>query len=487
MGTDSPDPFDVLIIGAGLSGIGAAVQLQSRLPGKRYAILEARDATGGTWDLFRYPGVRSDTDMYTLGYRIKPWTGTQSIADGASILAYLRAAAGEYGVTPHIRFRHTVLEASWNSVDACWTVLAQDGAGEHATFRTRFLYCCAGYYSYDAPYRPTFAGEDDFKGTIVLPQFWPPDLDYAGQRVVVIGSGATAVTLVPALARTAAHVTMLQRTPSFILALPARDRVGQWLQTLLPRGAAYAAIRWKNVIIGALFHKVSRRWPAPVGRLLTHLATKAAGGAADDFTPPYRPWDQRLCVAPDGDLFAALRSGRAAIVTDTVARFTEHGIVLSSGRELAADIVVLATGLAMKILGGMALRVDGAPFDPAAAMAYKGMMLSDLPNCALAFGYTNASWTLKADLTAQYVCRLLAWMDRKGVQIAVPRREAGVTPLPFLDFTSGYVQRARHLLPAQGSRKPWQVYQNYLQDLLVIRYGRIDDGVMAFGTAGHRK
>lgn len=491
---DVLDVLDVLIIGAGLSGIGAAVQLQRRCPAKRYAILDGRAASGGTWDLFRYPGVRSDSDMHTLAYRFKPWTSAQAIVDGATILDYLRAAAEENGVAPHIRLRHTVRSASWSSAEACWTVLADAGtdAGTGSVpvaLRTRFLYCCTGYYSYDTPYRPAFPGEEQFEGVCVLPQFWPQDLDCAGRRIVVIGSGATAVTLVPALARTAAHVTMLQRTPSFILALPARDRLAQWAQAVLPQRAAFAAIRWKNVALGTLFHAASRRWPAPVARLLTRRAARSAGAlhAAPDFTPPYRPWDQRLCVAPDGDLFAALRSGRASIVTDSVAGFTGHGIALASGRQIDADIVVLATGLSMKILGGIALAIDGKRFDPAAAMAYKGMMLSDLPNCAMAFSYTNASWTLKADLTAHYVCRLLAFMDRKGVQIAVPRREAGVAARPFLDFTSGYVARARHLLPAQGTRKPWRVAQNYLRDLATIRYGRIDDGVMAFGTARDMK
>jgi monooxygenase len=497
--TQHPPPpgeaiLDVLIIGAGLSGIGAAVQLARSCPGKRYAILEARAAIGGTWDLFRYPGVRSDSDMHTLGYRFKPWTAPKAIADGAAILAYVRETADENGVTGHIRFSSKVVGAAWSSVDACWTVTVEglSAAAVSSAKRTptlvraRFLYCCSGYYSYDEAYRPHFDGEESFEGELVVPQFWPKDLDYAGKRVVVIGSGATAVTIVPSMAQAAAHVTMLQRTPTYVITRPAEDRLAQRLQRMLPAGLAYVATRWKNVLISMFYYKLARSRPIEVKQRLVQMAAQQLGPGVDasHFTPDYKPWDQRVCVVPDGDLFRTLRSGRATVVTDTIARFTPGGIVLGSGAELPADVVVVATGLSLKVLGGIAISVDGRPFEASEAMAYKGMMLSELPNFAMAFGYTNASWTLKADLTAGYVCRLLNYMDRRGVQIVVARRQSGVEPLPFLNFTSGYVQRAAHLLPSQGSRRPWQVYQNYVQDLLTIRYGRIDDGVMRFGTKG---
>jgi cation diffusion facilitator CzcD-associated flavoprotein CzcO len=485
---DSPPPevFDVLIVGAGLSGVGAAHRLQRRCPGKRYAILEARDAIGGTWDLFRYPGIRSDSDMYTLGYDFKPWTDPKAIADGPTILRYIRETAQEAGIVPHIRFGHTVRSAQWRSGEACWTVRAERRAdGIEVELRTRFLYVCSGYYDYARGHRPTFAGESEFTGRIVHAQFWPEDLDYAGRRVVVVGSGATAVTIVPEMALTAAQVTMLQRSPSFILTRPARDGFALWLERRLPTRLAYALTRWKNVLVGMAFFQLSRRRPAFIKRYLVGLARRQAGPAGTDvrdWTPRYDPWDQRLCLVPDGDLFRRLREGRAAIVTDTIERFTAGGLRLASGRELAADIVVLATGLELRVLGGMSLRVDSQPVDIGRAIAYKGMMLSDLPNLALAFGYANASWTLKADLTSAYVCRLLRYMDRHGHAIAVARRDPYVQPLPFLSFTSGYVRRSVHFLPKQGSRRPWQVYQNYLLDLLTIRWGRLADGVLQFSS-----
>jgi len=476
--------LDVLIIGAGLSGIGAACQLQQQCPEKRFAIFEARDAIGGTWDLFRYPGIRSDSDMYTLGYRFKPWTNPQAIADGPSILAYIRETAKEADITRHIRFGLKVVSAAWSSDDACWTVVVENTAGgERTTLQARFVYACSGYYSYDEAYRPAFPGEAEFKGRLVLPQFWPKDLDYTGKRVVVIGSGATAVTIVPSMAEHAAHVTMLQRSPSYVVTRPAVDRIAQGLRAVLPQGLAYRLTRWKNVLVGMFFFKLARSRPAQVKQSIVKMAARQLEPGYDvatHFTPGYNPWDQRVCAVPDGDLFRAIRQGRASVVTDTIAHFTPDGIKLASGKELAADVVVIATGLQLKILGGMTLEIDGKPFVPSESMAYKGMMLGDLPNFATAFGYTNSSWTLKADLTAGYVCRLLQYMDKHGKRMAVPRREQGVQPEPFLNFTSGYVQRARHLLPKQGSRRPWQVYQNYLQDLLTIRFGRIDDGVMQF-------
>jgi cyclohexanone monooxygenase len=481
----SNDVLDVLIVGAGLSGIGAAWHLQRRCPGKRYAILEARDAIGGTWDLFRYPGVRSDSDMYTLGYAFRPWTAGKAIADGPAIRDYIRDTARDSGIEARIRFRHKVVAAAWSSEDACWTVRAEHD-GDPVTIRTRFLYLCSGYYSYEEAYRPVFEGEDGYLGRIVQPQFWPQDLDYAGRQVVVVGSGATAVTLVPAMAAKAAHVTMLQRSPTYVVSRPSEYGFARRFRRWLPQGAAYWATRWRVILESMLLYRVARSKPELARQKIVAMARHQLGQGFDvgtHFTPDYKPWDQRVCVVPDGDLFKAIRKGSASVVTDHIERFTDTGIRLKSGRELAADVVVLATGLKIKVLGGIAVTVDGKPFQAGDAMSYKGMMLSDLPNCVMTFGYTNASWTLKADLTAAWVCRLLRHMDRKGVAIAVARREAGVAPEPFLNFTSGYVQRAQGELPQQGARRPWQVYQNYLQDMITIRYGRIADGVMHFAAA----
>jgi cyclohexanone monooxygenase len=481
----SNDVLDVLIVGAGLSGIGAAWHLQRRCPGKRYAILEARDAIGGTWDLFRYPGVRSDSDMYTLGYAFRPWTAGKAIADGPAIRDYIRDTARDSGIEARIRFRHKVVAAAWSSEDACWTVRAEHD-GDPVTIRTRFLYLCSGYYSYEEAYRPVFEGEDGYLGRIVQPQFWPQDLDYAGRQVVVVGSGATAVTLVPAMAAKAAHVTMLQRSPTYVVSRPSEYGFARRFRRWLPEGAAYWATRWRVILESMLLYRVARSKPELARQKIVAMARHQLGQGFDvgtHFTPDYKPWDQRVCVVPDGDLFKAIRKGSASVVTDHIERFTDTGIRLKSGRELAADVVVLATGLKIKVLGGIAVTVDGKPFQAGDAMSYKGMMLSDLPNCVMTFGYTNASWTLKADLTAAWVCRLLRHMDRKGVAIAVARREAGVAPEPFLNFTSGYVQRAQGELPQQGARRPWQVYQNYLQDMITIRYGRIADGVMHFAAA----
>jgi len=480
-------PLDVLIVGAGLSGVGAAAMLQERCPGKRYAILEARAAIGGTWDLFRYPGIRSDSDMYTLGYGFKPWLAAKAIADGPSIRSYVRETARERGIEQHIRFRHKVVRASWSSLDALWTVEAETGeAGARVAIRTRFLHMCSGYYSYDHAYRPRFEGEEAFRGRIVQPQFWPEDLDYAGKRVVVIGSGATAVTLVPAMAAQAAHVTMLQRSPTYVVSRPSEYRFARRLQRRLPPKLAYWAVRWRVIAESMLLYRIARGKPELAKKKIVEMAAHQLGPNVDvaHFTPDYKPWDQRVCVVPDGDLFKALRRGQAEVVTDHIARFGERGIVLKSGRELEADVVVMATGLSLSVLGGAEIVVDGRPFVPSEAMAYKGMMLSGMPNSVMTFGYTNASWTLKADLTAAWACRLLNYMDRNGQAIAVVRRQDDVAPEPFLSFTSGYVQRAAGLLPKQGSRRPWQVYQNYLQDMFTIRYGRIADGVMRFGPKG---
>ncbi len=483
---DTSAPLDVLIIGAGLSGIGAARHLQLRCPGKRFALLEGRGAIGGTWDLFRYPGVRSDSDMYTLGYRFKPWKGGKALADGTSIRHYIRETADEAGITPKIRFHHRVLRADWSSAESLWTVTAEQtdcAPPREVTIRTRFLYMCSGYYRYSQGYDPEFAGKADFRGRIVHPQFWPQDLDYRNKRVVVIGSGATAVTLVPTMAEQAAHVTMLQRSPTYVLSLPGADRVALGLRKVLPERLAYAITRWKNVLMALSFFQLSRRRPDSIAKLIIGRAKRELKGSADTshFTPSYKPWDQRVCFVPDGDLFRQLRAGKASVVTDTIERFTPTGIQLNSGQHIAADVVVTATGLQLNVLGDVAVSVDGQRIEPNKAMVYRGMMLSNVPNLVLAFGYTNASWTLKADLTAERVCRLLNHMDAKGHRSVVPHLTPDVQPKPFLDFSSGYVQRASSVLPQQGTRQPWQVYQNYIMDMLSIRYGRIADGVVRFG------
>jgi len=476
--------FDVLVVGAGLSGIGAACHLQARCPGLSYAVLEAREAIGGTWDLFRYPGVRSDSDMHTLGYSFQPWRGAKAIADGASILRYVRETAAEHGVDRRVRFRHRVRRAAWSSAEARWAVEAErTDTGDAVRFTCGFLLMCSGYYSYAEGHAPAFPGVHRFKGTVVHPQFWPEDFDHAGKRVVVVGSGATAVTIVPAMAEAAAHVTMLQRSPTYVVALPAEDRIADWLRRRLPARLAHGIARWKNVAAGALIYRLARWRPEQTKRRITAMAQRALGAdydVATHFTPGYDPWDQRLCVAPDADLFEAIRSGRASVVTDHVEAFTETGIRLRSGRDLRADVVVTATGLKLNLLGDVALEVDGRRVDLAETMAYKGAMLSGVPNLAVVFGYTNASWTLKADLTCEYVCRLLNHMRRGGYAAVAPRRDPSVGDEPLLDFTSGYVLRALHMLPKQGTKRPWKLRQNYALDLLTLRFGAVDDGVLEF-------
>ncbi|WP_414708783.1 flavin-containing monooxygenase [Ramlibacter sp.] len=479
----APEQLDVVIVGAGLSGIGAAAHLQARFPERRYAILEARDAIGGTWDLFRYPGIRSDSDMYTLGYEFKPWRAAKAIADGPSIRAYVREAAAERGIDRQIRFGQRLVRADWSSAEQRWLLeIERVGTGERTQVACRFLWMCSGYYSYAQGHRPEFPGEAGFGGRIVHPQFWPESLDHAGRRVVVIGSGATAMTLVPAMARTAAHVTMLQRSPTYVVSRPGVDAVAERLKRLLPPMLAYRLVRAKNVLLQQLFFRLARRWPDAIGRRLVALAGQQLPPGHDlrHFTPAYRPWDQRLCLVPDGDLFRSIREGKASVVTDRIERFTATGIRLASGQELPADIVVTATGLTLNVLGDVAVSVDGRPCDLSRSLVYKGMMFSGVPNLASTFGYTNASWTLKADLTARYVGRLLAHLDRHGYTSATPQRDSSVAEQPFIDFSSGYVQRAAARLPKQGDRKPWRLYQNYLLDLLTLRFSRIDDGVLRF-------
>ncbi len=476
--------FDVLIIGAGLSGIGAGCHLTMRCPGKSFAVLESRATIGGTWDLFRYPGIRSDSDMYTLGYSFRPWLEAKAIADGPDILTYVRETASAYGVDRRIRFNHTVKRVAWSSDEAVWTVEAERGEDRTPVrFTCGFLFTCCGYYDYSGGYTPEFPGVSDYQGRLVHPQAWPEDLDYAGKRVVVIGSGATAVTLVPALAQRAAHVTMLQRSPSYVVSRPAEDAFANWMRRKLPSRLAYGVTRWRNVLLTMFFFNMARRRPEKFKAGVLKAVQDELGpdyDVATHFTPRYKPWDQRLCLVPDSDLFRSLREGSSSVVTDTIESFTPRGLRLSSGRELAADVVVTATGLVMKLLGGLEVVVDGARVDMSRSMSYKGMMFSGVPNLAAAFGYTNASWTLKADLTSEYVCRLLQYMDRKGVLAATPTKTTEVAELPFLNFSSGYVQRASDILPRQGATKPWKLHQNYVRDLAALRYGRVDDGAMVF-------
>ncbi len=483
----SLEHLDVLIVGAGLSGIGAAHHLQERCPRKSYAILEARGDLGGTWDLFRYPGIRSDSDMHTLGYRFRPWTEAKSIAGGPSILRYVRQAARDSGIEEKIRLHHRVVGAEWSTAEARWTVeVERSDTGENVRLTCGFLFICSGYYRYDQGYAPEFPGMERFSGRVVHPQHWPDDLDYAGKRIVVIGSGATAMTLVPALAEQAARVTMLQRSPTYVVSMPAEDAIASRLRRVLPDRAAYAIVRWKNVLLQMASYQLSRRRPEYMKSLLRRGVKRALPSGYDvdtHFNPRYNPWDQRLCLVPDGDLFKAISAGRAEIVTDQIDTFTENGIRLESGAELDADLIVTATGLNLQFLGGMRVAVDGREPDLAKAMAYKGMMLSDVPNFVFTLGYTNASWTLKADLTSEYACRLLTHMDAHGYRQCVPRvTDPSIAEEPLLDFSAGYVLRSIDQLPKQGSKAPWKLRMNYPLDLRALRFGPIDDGAMQFSS-----
>jgi monooxygenase len=478
----------MLIVGAGLSGIGFAWHLQKFCPQKSWIILESRAALGGTWDLFRYPGVRSDSDMQTLGYRFAPWRGEKSIADGPSILHYLHEVATQYGIDRSIRFGHKVTRASWSSADARWTLDITNDGGATEQWTCNFLQMCSGYYDYDDGYMPGWPGMDRFKGRIIHPQAWPENLDYSGQRVVVIGSGATAVTLVPAMTDKAAHVTMLQRSPTYVVARPAKDAIANWMFAKLPQSIAQFLARWKNIGLQMYFYRVMRRKPEAAKAFILKMARAELGPDVDvatHFTPRYNPWDQRLCLVPDGDLFKAIRKGKADVVTDEIDTFTEHGLKLRSGEELPADIIITATGLKMKLVGGMQVVVDGAVIDLSKTMNYKGVMFSDIPNMGLTFGYTNASWTLKADLTAEYLCRLINYMDRNGFTSVTPHNtDPSVTVNLNLPLTSGYFARAKDVLPKQGSKPPWMLHQNYARDMMSLRYGRVDDGSVVFTRAG---
>jgi monooxygenase len=470
---------DVLIVGAGISGIDAAYHVGTQCPTKTYAILEARDSIGGTWDLFRYPGIRSDSDMYTLGFPFRPWHGEKSLADGPSILAYVRETAAVYGIDKKIQFNKRVEAARWTNLDARWTLDVRDTRTNTVEqISCHFLMGCTGYYDYAAGYTPDLPGRDRFRGTVIHPQHWPEELDYTGKRVIVIGSGATAVTLVPEMAKRAAHVTMLQRSPTYVMSRPAKDPIVGWLRTKVSQDTAGRIARWKNVFLAQAFYNYSRRFPEHARNLIIKGVEKATRGKVDvatHFTPSYMPWDQRLCFVPDNDLFDAITAGTVTVVTDHIDTFTETGITLRSGQTLEADIIVTATGLQLKLWGGMTLDVDGVTVDPAKQFVYRGMMVSDVPNFAFAIGYTNASWTLKCDLAAQYVCRLVNHMAARGYARVVPRPDPGMAPEPFMSFTSGYITRMLDKLPRQGNVVPWKLYQNYVRDLWTIKHAGLDD------------
>jgi cation diffusion facilitator CzcD-associated flavoprotein CzcO len=482
--------FDVLILGAGLTGVGAAHYLQKYCPKKSYVILEQREGVGGTWDLFRYPGIRSDSDMLTMGYSFRPWTDPKSISPGDAIRDYITATARDEGIDRNIRFRHKALEASWSSETAAWTVKSTrtlpDGREEPVALTCNFLFSCAGYYRYSAGYTPDFPGIETFKGAVIHPQAWPKDLDYAGKRVLIIGSGATAVTLLPSMAKTAAHVTMLQRSPTYIISMPEKDATAIWLRSFLPAMWAYRLSRWKNVAFMTYIYQMTQAFPDFMKRNILKRVREEVGPAFDvdtHFTPRYKPWEQRLCLVPDSDLFVALREGRADVVTDRIDTFTDKGIKLKSGKELEADIIVTATGLVLQLAGGMALAVDGRKIDPGQTLSYKGVMMSGVPNFASVFGYINASWTLKADLICAYVCRLLNAMDVKGATQVTPIDRGAKPVAPFVEnFSSGYMERALAGWPKQSAKSPWRVYQNYFRDMVSLKWSAVENESLVFSN-----
>ncbi|MDH4559732.1 NAD(P)/FAD-dependent oxidoreductase [Pseudomonas sp. BN411] len=478
--------LDVLIVGAGLSGIGAACYLKRDQPGRSFQVLEARDSLGGTWDLFRYPGIRSDSDLYTFGFEFKPWKDEKAIADASAIMSYLRETVVEHQIERHIRYGQRVVSADWRSERACWEVLVEDAAsGQRSVVPCRWLFSAGGYYRYDQGFTPNFEGAERFRGQLIHPQHWPENLDYSGKRVLVIGSGATAVTLVPAMADKAAHVTMLQRTPSYVIPLPAKDPIALLLRKVLPEKTAYALVRYKNAKVALGLWRFCQRFPNAARRIIRFVNKRALpkGYPVDvHFNPPYNPWDQRLCVVPDSDLFKALRSGKASVVTDHIDSFTEQGVRLKSGVVLEADIVITATGLNVQVFGGVQLSRDGQPIAWNETVAYKGMMLSGIPNFAFAVGYTNASWTLKVSLLCEHFCRLLGHMEEQGVSVCEPQAPAGMPTRPLLDFGAGYVQRVLANLPRQGPGMPWVMSMDYFNDVKLLRKGPVDDACLRFST-----
>jgi len=485
--------FDVLIVGAGISGIGSGVHLQNKCPNKRFAILEGREQLGGTWDLFRYPGIRSDSDMYTLGFVFKPWTHKKAIADAPAILDYLRETVAENGLQEKIRYGRHVKRASWSSKDACWTVEVEcSPAGESSkateteTYSCNFLHMCSGYYDFSEGYTPDFKGRENFSGQIVHPQQWTADIDYTGKRVIVIGSGATAVTLIPEIAKAATHVTMLQRSPTYMVSRPAVDKLANRLRKVFPPRVAYFITRWRNVLLQQFVYQRCKKYPEQAKNRLVGMVRDELGPDYDvetHFTPTYNPWDQRLCLVPDGDMFKAISEGSASVVTDQIDTFTETGIRLQSGKTLPADLIVTATGLKLQFLSDVEFVIDGKILEPHQALSYKGMMLSDVPNMAMSMGYTNASWTLKCDLTCDYVCRLLNYMDKKGYSKCMPHNSnSSLERDVYMGLSSGYVQRAADLLPGQGTEPPWKLHQNYFKDILMLRHGSLEDEAMEFSS-----
>jgi monooxygenase len=476
--------LDVVIVGAGISGISTAWHLQDRCPTKSYAILERRENIGGTWDLFKYPGIRSDSDMFTLGFRFKPWTSAKAIADGASIWNYINEAATENGIDKHIRTGHRVTSVDWSDADNRWTINIEH-AGEHKQLTASFLSVCSGYYNYDEGYAPEFPGAADFAGQIIHPQHWPEDLDYAGKKIVVIGSGATAITLIPSLVNEGAgHVTMLQRSPTYIGALPLVDPVAAQANKYLPKNVAHVVNRWKAIAMATGQYQLARKFPKVFKKALKDMATRRLPDGFDyekHFSPRYNPWDERVCLAPNGDFFKTIKAGKADVVTDTIETFTATGIKLTSGEELQADIIITATGLNMQLFGGATATRNGEPIDLTKSMTYKGLMLSGVPNMAITFGYTNASWTLKADLVSEFICRVLNYMDANGFDRVEPQHPgAAVDEEPFMDFTPGYFRRAMDTLPKSGSEAPWKLKQNYFFDLRLIRHGKVDEESLHF-------
>ncbi|MBD2858776.1 NAD(P)/FAD-dependent oxidoreductase [Spongiibacter sp. KMU-158] len=480
--TTQGNHFDVILVGAGLSGIDAGYRLQTECPDRSYTILEGREAMGGTWDLFRYPGIRSDSDMSTLGFPFEPWDSDVTIADGGDILDYIVRTAKKYGIDKNIRYRHRMLSANWESANSRWVLTVSTPEGEQ-TFTCNFLYSCSGYYNYAQGYTPDFPGIETFKGELVHPQFWDQQSGVAGKKITVIGSGATAITLVPNLVKEAAHVTMLQRTPTYVINMPKRDKIATALRKIMPNRMAGFMTRWKNLFVTTWFYNFARRRPDATRNTILHLAQKQLGPDVDarkHFQPGYNPWDQRLCVATGGDLFKVLREKKASIVTDRIARFVENGIETESGQLIESDMVITATGLEVQMFGGAQISNDGQPVNVAERMIYKGMMIDGLPNFAFAFGYTNASWTLKCDLTANYICRILNRMKKQNYAVCKVQSDTSVEPEKMLDLDSGYINRAQHVMPKQGSKKPWRVHQNYFKDMFATRFARINDGVLSF-------